>query len=454
MTCKRARFLGASLMLGASLTGWGQSADALIDKLVGKGILNEEEAKELRQEADRDFRKAYSVKSGLPEWVTSFKFNGDVRLRYEGMHIDDAQVSSGTQATDRNQYRYRLRFGVTAVMVERIEVGFRLGSGELDSASPLSLNQTFDNNASKKGIFIDQVYGKWTAIQSPDWTLSMAGGKMENPLTSSDLLFDTDYTPEGADLQVTRRLNDHHELKLTGGWFVLSEDAALEHDPYYLAGQVRWEANWSKAVKSSLGLAWLTLSGVENLDSANVPNINTGNTRVPPVSSSGVNTELAGNYNPIYADAAVTYKLAHVPLYHGDFPITVGGDYLHNPAVAQDNDGWSAMIRLGKAERKGTWDVSYTYRWLESDAWYEELVEGDWSGFYGVAAPELGAAAGQRSGTNIRGHKLKLEYAPFNGTILAIALIRSALINEYPDPLASSPDSAVNRVQVDVNFKF
>src|SRR6185503_16553358 len=39
-----------------------QSADALLDKLVDKGILTTKEANELRQEANAGFRKAYQVK--------------------------------------------------------------------------------------------------------------------------------------------------------------------------------------------------------------------------------------------------------------------------------------------------------------------------------------------------------------------------------------------------------
>ena len=55
----------ASLLLVASAAG--QSADALIDKLVEKGILTVKEANELREEADRNFSQAYSVKSGMPD---------------------------------------------------------------------------------------------------------------------------------------------------------------------------------------------------------------------------------------------------------------------------------------------------------------------------------------------------------------------------------------------------
>ena len=59
-------------MRGANFIG----VHKLLDKLVDKGILSVKEANELREEADKDFAKAYSVKSGMPDWVTALKLNG------------------------------------------------------------------------------------------------------------------------------------------------------------------------------------------------------------------------------------------------------------------------------------------------------------------------------------------------------------------------------------------
>src|SRR5262245_22480859 len=63
-----------------------QSADALIDKLVEKGILSVKEANDLREEVDKNFTQATSAKSGMPEWVTAIKFSGDMRARYDGVY--------------------------------------------------------------------------------------------------------------------------------------------------------------------------------------------------------------------------------------------------------------------------------------------------------------------------------------------------------------------------------
>src|SRR6185369_939443 len=101
-----------------------QSADALLDKLVEKGIITVKEANELRQQSDKDFTKAYASKSGLPDWVTAFKINGDFRGRY------DYFKSPNDAFVERSRYRYRLRLGAVATIKDNLEVGLRLTSGD------------------------------------------------------------------------------------------------------------------------------------------------------------------------------------------------------------------------------------------------------------------------------------------------------------------------------------
>src|SRR6266571_9404895 len=88
-----------------------QSSDALLDKLVQKGVLTAEEAKDLRNETKKDFDKSYASKSGLSPWVSALRFNGDFRARYDGVYQDDSNSGPGTAREDRHRLRYRLRFG-------------------------------------------------------------------------------------------------------------------------------------------------------------------------------------------------------------------------------------------------------------------------------------------------------------------------------------------------------
>src|SRR5262245_57401665 len=203
-----------------------QSSDALLDKLVDKGILSVKEANDLRQEMDAGFRKSYQVKSGMPDWVTALKINGDFRARYEffgsqnNSDLGNDGIDNNNAFVDRHRFRYRLRLGMVATIKDNFEVGLRLTSSEANAGfggDPISGNTTFQDNGSKKFVFIDLAYAKWSFINTKPLTESITVGKMENPFTFSDMVFDPDYSPEGAAYNLVYRLNDVHTFKLNSG---------------------------------------------------------------------------------------------------------------------------------------------------------------------------------------------------------------------------------------------
>ena len=449
---KLAVLAGAGAMLASTSTGSAQSADALIDKLVEKGVLSVKEANELREEADKNFTQAYSVKSGMPEWVTSLKFNGDFRGRFEGFYSDNDDY------VDRNRWRYRARFGMTATLLEGFEIGLRLGSGDIDSyptagVDPISNNQTFSNNGSKKGIFLDLAYGKWTPWNGPKGSASMALGKIENPFVFSDLVFDADYTPEGLGMQFGYNLADNHALKANLGGFALDEIGASTEDPYLLGAQIRAESTWSQHVASSAGVGVVGITAEERLANTSVPNINIGNTRT----AAGAPTY---DFNPIVADASLTYSLESAPLYTGAFPVRVGGDYLYNGGApdAADNYGWSAGITFGKAGKRKTWEVGYTYKWLGANAWWEEMTDSDYGAYWKAPLANAGAgktAADYYAGTNVRGHVVKLSYSPYDFLTLSAKWFYTELIDESVlGAAAPEGTTSMHRVQIDAVLKF
>ncbi|HOC01411.1 MAG TPA: putative porin [Verrucomicrobiota bacterium] len=448
----------AGLSLPAART---QSSDALIDKLVEKGILTVKEGNELREEADKGFGQAYAVKSGMPEWVTALKINGDFRGRFEGFYGDNPDF------VDRNRWRYRLRLGVAANLIENLEVGVRLGSGDLDNASgltsgsdPISNNQSLQNNASKKGIFLDLAYARWAAINRPDWTGVLTIGKMENPFVLSDMLFDNDYTPEGAAQQISYTLNDRHALKLNLGEFVLDEIGSTSSDPFLLGSQLRLESVWTPKVGTSAGIGFLTIQNEENLPSSAVPDINAGNRR--HVRYTGNSETYAGldepesGYDTLVVDAAFTYTLGAFPFYAGPFPIRVFGEYLYNSGADDMNRGYQAGVTFGKAGKRRTWELTYRYKVLEGDAWWEELTDSDFGAYYAnspaVTAPEYARArsAGYWAGTNARGHVVKASYSPLDPLTLSMTWFGVDLIEEY----LPGSDSHMHRLQVDAVLKF
>src|SRR2546427_4319372 len=84
-----------------SLSAQAQSAEALINKLVEKGILTQEEAQKLRVESTNDFNRAFTAKTGMAPWVTSLKFGGDFRGRYDGIYQNESNTGAGSATQDR-----------------------------------------------------------------------------------------------------------------------------------------------------------------------------------------------------------------------------------------------------------------------------------------------------------------------------------------------------------------
>lgn len=290
-----------------------QSADALIDKLVDKGILTVDEATSLRDEADKNFTQSYQVKSGMSDWVTALKINGDFRGRFEGF-FSDAEYLDGT-ATDfveRTRWRYRLRLGVTANIKDNWEVGVRLTSSEASGnfgGDPISGNTTMTSNGSKKFLYLDLAYMKWTAINTSDWNVVLTGGKMENPLIFTDTIFDNDYTPEGFGQQITYNLSAAHALKFNAGQYYLREISGESDDVFLFGGQARFDSTWNPKWASSVGGGFLGIMNSEQLSAASVPYVNRGNLR--PVISGSTPTLGAptSTFETMVLDGGLTHNL-------------------------------------------------------------------------------------------------------------------------------------------------
>ncbi len=457
-------------------TAQAQTADSLIDKLVEKGVLSVKEGQALREESDKDFTRAYQAKSGLPDWVTALRIGGDVRLRYDGVYMDPD--NGGPVSVDRNRLRHRTRLGVTATLQDDFEVGIRLTSSENKSSGmtpqgdPISGNDTFTNNGSKKLLWIDLAYAKWQFLNQPDWSATFIGGKMENPFVFSEVVFDSDYTPEGGAVQVAYNLNDQQSLKFNGGFFSLVESSGSSKDSFLFGTQVRLDSVWNPHVSTSFGVSALGLTDKQNLThvgpvttavgaavstaNPNVPDVSRGNTRV---SSTGA---LTSSFNPIVVDGSLTYTKESFPMYPGAFPIKFMVDYVNNLSVSPNlatspigagkkrGEAYSVGMTLGKSGKKGTWDLTYKWKHLESNYWFEEVVDSDHGGWYQTSPFTGGGGTGYGAGTNIRGHYMRAAYSPYDSLTLSVNYYLFNLIDKPVGALSST----AGRIQVDAAFKF
>ena len=469
-------FAGATALVALTPQMRAQtSVDALLNKLEQKGILTVDEAKELKAENQRDsaadINKAINSKFQMPDWVTSYKLYGDLRGRFDDETTDSPGLPNpvnpvtGLSGQDRERLRYRLRVGLTINMKDNLQAGFRLGSGDA-GGNALSNNTTVENNGTKKPVWVDAAYGKWTPINDEVWMLAATIGKMDQPFQVSPMEFDPDYTPEGAALQGTYKINDTHSLAVNGAAFVLDEVSGSARDPFVYGGQAIWNANWTSRLATSLGFAAfdivnrdaLGLSGFPPPDPSNynpggVPNNNQGNTR------SAATGNLVYNYNPLVVSASATYTLDTFPLYKGKFPIKITGEYMNNlgadPATGPANNqgGWGG-IQLGKSGKKGTWDIFYRYQYLEADAWYDELVDDDNVAFY-VNTSTVQPKSGWVGGTNLKGHLIKFNYSIADSLTFSFTAYLNELIKPEQNIVGlGEPKNNAMHLMADLMWKF
>ncbi len=450
-TTKVAIFAGAAALMALTPNSHAQSSvDNLLNKLEQKGILTPNEADELKAEnttnSVADFNQAMNSRFPMPDWITGYKLSGDFRGRF------DERTTSNPAQEDNIRLRYRLRVGLLVNMKDDLQVGFRLGSADPNTAAgpaggnPVSNNTTLQGNGTKKFIYVDAAYGKWMPINDGTWMVAGTIGKMDEPFQETPMVFDPDYTPEGGALQASYKINDWNSVAVNGAGFVLAYSGSAAQNMSFLYGaQASWNANWTDHLSSSLGVAAYDIVNRDQLTTANAGDGNKGNS----VNAAG---DPIYSLNPIVVDASVTYKLGSFPLYKGAFPIKLVGEYLNNPGAPgsggaivggapSGNEGFYGGIIFGQAGKQGTWDVGYRYESLDANAWFAQIVNDD----------NLTYNAGFAGGTNVKGHLFTADYALTDALFFSFTCYVNSMIgNTNP---AGAGSSAIHAM-ADLMWKF
>jgi Putative porin len=175
-----------------------QDAGALLDLLVRKKLITDQEAEEVRAELTKDAATTSAGKWKLSTPLTEIELYGDARLRYDNRHGET--LTADTQQRERE--RYRLRIGLRGILADDWFFGVRLET----SQNPRSSNVTFADDTSSSspggggpfakgsdGINVGQLYLGYKGFRD----ITLTAGKMPNPLVTTLMLWDTDINPEG-----------------------------------------------------------------------------------------------------------------------------------------------------------------------------------------------------------------------------------------------------------------
>src|SRR5262249_475961 len=157
-----------------------QDAGALLDLMVKKRLITDQEAEEVRGELIKESASTAAGKWKLSTPITELELYGDIRLRYEYRGGRLPSTNSGDFGQDhlndwyeRHRERYRLRVGLRGTLADDWFFGLRLET----NASARSTNVTFGGDTSTSspggggpfakgddGIFVGQAYFGYTGF--------------------------------------------------------------------------------------------------------------------------------------------------------------------------------------------------------------------------------------------------------------------------------------------------
>lgn len=328
----------ASTVLSASAQA--PSAEALINKLVSKGVLTDNEGKELLSEGTQTNQVSAS-KWKLSDAIKSIGLYGDVRLRYEYRGVDN--VPGATSDTyERERFRYAVRLGIRGDLYDDFNYGLRVET----STNPRSPWATFGNNSTggsvtpadkgQSGIGIGQVFLGW---HPTDW-YEMTVGRMPMPLYTTPMVWDSDINPEGAFEKFKYTINNV-DLFADFGQFDYQDPTEANElpssDTFVLAWQLGANVRIDKNMSFKIAPAFYNYTGVGTTGNGlNLPFVGQGNAAGANAGVPGATAANLAAYNQngindlqvLEIPAEYSINVNNTPL--GPIQIRAFGDFAYN----------------------------------------------------------------------------------------------------------------------------
>ena len=416
--------VAAGLMVG-TITAPAQDAGALLDLLVKKRLITDQEAEEVRGELTRDAAATAAGKWKISAPITEIELYGDARMRYEVRTAEAGlpdRITPVGEHSQRNRARYRLRLGLRGTLVDDWFFGLRLET----SSNPRSTNVTIGDEASggpfskgSDGVNVGQAYFGYRGIRE----LTLTAGRMPNPLVTTSMVWDADINPEGLAEQWKHTFNlslgggstsaasydkdgkpvaavaseptkiaidlfanfaqfvydDSNPEDPVGARAVTGGNRVPNTDAFLLAWQVGAKINFTKDVYLQVAPTLYNYTG--NGDSFNVhfvgdPNFRAGATTVSP-NQTGINSLMIFDLPTEFG-----WKFGELPMrFFADFAVNLDGD--ERAAAAGHSDkgdqryAYQVGLGVGKIKQKHDWSLEAFWQHVEQFAVDPNLVDSD-----------------------------------------------------------------------------
>jgi hypothetical protein len=402
MRTRRALAAAVSLgLLGPACAQGAMTADQRIRVLEQALRRQQEEIQQLRQElhqqkaigqatskqaeqADQKATEVQTAQKASPgaKWADKISLFGDGRIRFEGFY--NQPHGEGAVVTARNRVRLRFRLGATYRYSDELAATIRLVSGNPND--PISSNQTFTDEFTKKPISLDWAYltfspGKTFGLRPG--MINLTGGKFAVPqFRVGEMVFDDDLSVEG--------FNEMFQL-LDGSYGPLD--------------QVRvWVEQWSYAEIANAQDGWVFGGQVNPIGHVGSVQLEGGIAQWwwlnPDLIAQALNTNSQLFNTNLVTKETVNGKTqitfaATVPDVVETMPFRFFLDYVYNwQAATTQRQGVQAGIKFGQPKVRGDWAASALYEYIGQEAAISSFT---WSDFgFG--------------GTNVQGPVFELQY--------------------------------------------
>jgi polyhydroxyalkanoate synthesis regulator phasin len=364
----------ASALISMASAAFAQDSGPLLDLLVKKGIINDQEAENLRAELVKDFAANTSAgKLNLGSTLTELRLSGDVRTRFESR---TGELPTGDhQETDR--FRYRFRTSLTGKLLNDWSFGVRLET----SAGSRSSNVTMGNDGgpfakTDDTVNIGQIYLTYTP--SPMFNVTI--GRMPNPLNTTLMVWDGDINPEGLAEQFKQR-SGADEFSATLGQFLYS--AANNQNTFGSNANVKdllllaWQGGYKHYFEGTTKFFQITPTIYSYVRTNEAKNPAAFKGEFTPANMTAIN-----NLFVVEIPFEFDWLIAGVPARaYGDVAINLDGKQrakkFGNPELDNQNKAYTVGFQYGKAVNKGEWDTRIFYQSVEAFALDPNLVDSD-----------------------------------------------------------------------------
>jgi polyhydroxyalkanoate synthesis regulator phasin len=443
-------------LLGMSFNAAADATEDLVNALVTKGVLTEDEGALLTKGVNGQSKKnSKDIKSKLTisDKLEKATLYGDIRVRHETRNAEDA-ASAGE--ISRNRERYKITLGVKTEIANDwyTDLALAMGSaGRSDNATFGSSNSNQQYDSKKETLFVKRAMIGWKAM---DW-LSVEAGRIKNPLYTTQMVWDKDLTWDGVALMGKWKLdNKQTEIFANLGGNQISGDqkdydnvGTDQATNWLLAAQVGGKHKWDN---SSLK------AGLTYTDHTHDTEYKTTNAAyfVPDVNSTTATyiNDLRTIETP-FTFLTMMGNGTGLKVF-GDFVKNLDGDdRWKNAAYAGKDDDTAWMLGFGLASAKDFKSLdkgSMAKGDWKADIWYQEV------GTYSVNPNNVDSDFFD-SKVNMKGTVLKGQYNIEDNVLFNVAYGHGKVNDSSTETAGVSGDTGYNidnmdLLQLDVTYKF